>query len=130
METKVEIYNALGVKYEVSTETLDDISSAEFIIEKPFKECELSPEDYINEVYKIVGDPRYPEIGKEGIVLGWLLFNGVRKFGVGYLEKLLKEEDAEKSIIYMLVAQSEALTNVETNDGIITSGSNLEKGDS
>jgi len=125
----ITITNSKGDKFEVEAKTMDNILSAEFIIQKPFKEFEGTPDEYINSVTEKLGEPKFPEIGKEGIVLGWLLFNGVRQFGIEYLRKVLEEEDAIDSIIYMLVAQSEALTDKskEDTEGFETSDSIIQE---
>lgn len=127
MEEKIKLVNSSGTEFNIDSKTMDDILSAEFIINKSFRELDLTPDEYIAKVKEELGEPKYPSISKEGIVLGWLMYNGIMKFGIEYLERIMKEEDANKSVIYMIVALAEALTdkNKEENKDLITSDSKI-----
>lgn len=103
------VVNKLGQKEEVSQDQFNKILATEAILEVEFKDFEGTLEEYYNKAKDVIGEPQYPSVGPEGLVLGSALFTGLREYGAGFVTELLKKSDARDYILYLLIFLSETM---------------------
>lgn len=97
MESKMELENKSG-KYTLTEEEFIELQAATLMLEESFTDVDETPEDFIKRADLLVPTPTHFDRTVESTTLGNAVFVAIGKYGIDFIEKMLKSNTAKYQI--------------------------------